>query len=86
MVTVVVHQRHRNVADADVVKHLKPPADAGELAETLNDGVIAEALIRRHGDGGQRVLHIVLTWYGQGDLERTVRRRTNDLETPVATG
>ena len=59
MMPIVVHQRDFAGADANTVKYLKAATDSAELRKSLQNGLVADALVGGCGNGRQGVLHIM---------------------------
>src|SRR5690606_17430044 len=60
MVAVVVDQHHAAlVAQGELAMHLESAAHALEAGQPLNDGLVADALVRGHGNGRKRIEHVV---------------------------
>ena len=49
------------------------PLDPGEGAQRAADRVVGQAHFLRHGDGGERVLHVVLAEHGQAHIDDDAR-------------
>ena len=62
------------------------PLDAGEAAERTADGLVGQAHLLGDGDGGQRVLHVVLAEHRQAQVDdgaRFVGRAVLDRDVEV---
>ena len=85
VVAVVVDERDAAARSLDVAEHLQAPVDALEARQRALDGRVGDLELRGHGDGGQRVEHVVQARQVQRDRQRVFGTRTQHVECRLRT-